>query len=735
MHGKRLSTLACLSFGLSIGCTGIIGSGDSSASPDDGGVLFDATGPGTDGTGSGEAGTCVPKSCQSQGFDCGPAGDGCGGALECGTCNAPETCGGGGQPSVCGGGCTPKTCAELGTNCGPVADGCGGLLQCGTCPNGQTCGAAGKSSVCGAADGGACVKKTCAGLGYNCGPAGDGCGGQINCGTCTAPQTCGGGGKPSVCGGGCTPKTCAELGFNCGPAGDGCGGMLSCGTCTSPQTCGGGGQPSVCGGGGGADAGKDAGRDSASDGSVPSSGDVVQHHKNPSRDGVYVDGSFTSAIAGSLFLDTTFAGAVTGAVYAQPLYVANGPGGQEAFIVATEQNHVTAISGTGSGLWDKTFDTPVTGGLPCGNILPLGITGTPYVDTSSRTIYFDAMTDSGGPAHMVYAISLDDGSTRSGWPVNINAKVTGFDSSHQNERGALALLNGILYVPYGGLAGDCDPYNGWVVAIPVSNPGAPTWYKTAAARGGIWAAGSLPSDGTSIFAVTGNTEGASTWGGGEAILRLGAGATFSGASADYFAPSNWQSLDSSDLDLGGANDFLLDMPGAPVSHLVVAPGKDQNLYLLNRTSLGGIGAQLSKTHVSTDEMNAAGAAYHTSQGTYVALRVANGGHGLNCPVGGQGNLAVAKITAANPPTASVAWCSDEANLGSPIVTTTDGTSQVIVWSANNRLYGYDGDTGAKVFAGGGTNDGMSNTIQYFNTPIETNSRIAVATSGRLYLFR
>jgi hypothetical protein len=65
-----------------------------------------------------------------------------------------------------------------------------------------------------------------------------------------APQLCGGA-KPFQCGisdaGTCTPQTCQSLGFNCGTNGDGCGNPIQCGTCTSPQTCGGGGQPGVCG--------------------------------------------------------------------------------------------------------------------------------------------------------------------------------------------------------------------------------------------------------------------------------------------------------------------------------------------------------------------------------------------------------------------------------------------------------------------------------------------------------
>ena len=85
-----------------------------------------------------------------------------------------------------------------------------------------------------------------------CGPSGDGCGGQIDCGTCPPPDTCGGGGVFGQCGypdaGSCKPKTCAELGYTCGANGDGCGNVIQCGACTAPEICGGGGSPSRCGG-------------------------------------------------------------------------------------------------------------------------------------------------------------------------------------------------------------------------------------------------------------------------------------------------------------------------------------------------------------------------------------------------------------------------------------------------------------------------------------------------------
>ena len=191
---------------------------------------------------------CTPKTCAQQGLNCGVASDGCGNAINCGTCTAPQQCGGTGTPNVCGNPCTPKTCAQLGANCGNQGDGCGGQLSCGTCTAPQTCGGGGTPNVCG---GGACNATTCTAQNYQCGTIGDGCGRTLSCGSCPPGQTCGGGGVPGRCGAGmCTPKTCTELGFNCGTQSDGCGNSINCGTCTLPQICGGGGLPGVCGGGG-----------------------------------------------------------------------------------------------------------------------------------------------------------------------------------------------------------------------------------------------------------------------------------------------------------------------------------------------------------------------------------------------------------------------------------------------------------------------------------------------------
>jgi len=199
--------------------------------------------------------TCTPRTCAEQGLTCGPAGDGCGNELQCGTCQAPETCGGGGVAGACGypdgGACAPQSCSSQHIACGPAGDGCGNNLECGSCPSPQTCGGGGVPGQCGYPDSGTCQAQTCANQGINCGPAGDGCGHLIQCGSCTAPLTCGGGGTPGQCGypdaATCAPVSCATQGIQCGPAGDGCGNAIQCGSCTSPLTCGGGGVAGQCG--------------------------------------------------------------------------------------------------------------------------------------------------------------------------------------------------------------------------------------------------------------------------------------------------------------------------------------------------------------------------------------------------------------------------------------------------------------------------------------------------------
>lgn len=128
-----------------------VGCGSNKGTPTDGQVV-DTPAPDVDASPG-----CGLVTCASQNATCGPIGDGCGGVIDCGSCTAPETCGGGGTLFTCGGSggggtCTPRTCAQAGASCGVVSDGCGGLTaNCGSCPTGQTCGGAGVPNVCAAA--------------------------------------------------------------------------------------------------------------------------------------------------------------------------------------------------------------------------------------------------------------------------------------------------------------------------------------------------------------------------------------------------------------------------------------------------------------------------------------------------------------------------------------------------------------------------------------------------------
>jgi hypothetical protein len=199
--------------------------------------------------------TCQPLTCANYpAGTCGQQSDGCGGQTpDCRPCTPPQTCGGGGVAGQCGGGgsgppmCVPTNCVQQNISCGPTGDGCGKALDCGTCNAPQTCGGGGTPGKCGGLVG--CTPQNCAQQSISCGPAGDGCGNALDCGSCTMPETCGGAGVPGQCGGGgvCTAQTCAQQGITCGPAGDGCGNLLQCGTCTAPATCGGGGISGQCG--------------------------------------------------------------------------------------------------------------------------------------------------------------------------------------------------------------------------------------------------------------------------------------------------------------------------------------------------------------------------------------------------------------------------------------------------------------------------------------------------------
>jgi hypothetical protein len=401
---------------------------------------------------------------------------------------------------------------------------------------------------------------------------------------------------------------------------------------------------------------------------------VVQKNNNLSRDGLYIDSTFTPGNAANLMRDLTFNGTIVGNVHAQPLYIEGGPNGPMV-IVATASNNVYALDATdGNIIWQRNVGPPVTSGLPCGNINPFGTIGTPVVDLTSRALFFDAMINVGGQTpikHFIFSLNVDTGATNPGWPVDVNATAThngnSFTSLVQNERGALALVNGRVYVSYSGHLGDCGAYRGWVVGIQTNNPTNVMAWATDAIGGGIWGHSGVASDGTNMFVITGNTFMTNgNWMGGEAIIRLQAGPIWSGQPTDYWAPTNWFSLDQTDTDLGGCSAILIDVPGANPSQLVLALGKDGNAYLLNRNNLGGIAAPVAQLSVDGVIRGQSSATYRNSLGTYFVFRAASN------------TVKAYRITQTTPPTMVLAWSVSQTGQGSPWVTTTDGTNNAIV---------------------------------------------------------
>src|SRR4030095_6209530 len=228
--------------------------------------------------------------------------------------------------------------------------------------------------------------------------------------------------------------------------------------------------------------------------------------------------------------------------------------------------------------------------------------------------------------------------------------------------------------------------------------------------------------------VTGNTfNTGGNWMGGEAIIRLQAGPVWTGQPTDYWVPTNWLSLDNSDTDLGGVSATVIDVPGATPSQLVLALGKDSNAYLVDRNNLGGITSPVAQADVSGINRGTSAVTYHTRQATYIAFH------------NEVGAIRAYQITATSPPTIVFAWSQPQNGRGSPWVTTIDGTNNPIVWVAgtgtggDQRLHGYDGETGAVIYSGGGNNELMSGTRQW-NTGIAARGRIYFAADNRVYAF-
>jgi outer membrane protein assembly factor BamB len=289
-----------------------------------------------------------------------------------------------------------------------------------------------------------------------------------------------------------------------------------------------------------------------------------------------------------------------GEVYGQVLVFGN-----HVFVV-TENNSVYALdAGSGSVVWAQHLGDPVPrSALPCGNIDPTGITSTPVIDPASGLLFaVDFLQTPPNPHHEL--VALDTGTGAVQWSAPIDPPNTVVPA--QQQRAALLYNHGTIYVPFGGLFGDCGQYHGYMVAASAQDGSITAVYQVPTQReGAIWAAPSMSVSGD-IWAATGNGSSTTTFDYGDAVLHLSPSLQLQ----DYFAPQNWLELNRADLDLGSTGPVPLD------NDLVFSIGKGGDGYLLQADNLGQIGGQLAQSHVCN---GAYGGSAHTGSTIYMACR-------------------------------------------------------------------------------------------------------------------
>jgi len=391
----------------------------------------------------------------------------------------------------------------------------------------------------------------------------------------------------------------------------------------------------------------------------PTPQDILKYRADAGDSGQYL--SETTLNATNVNFNTfgkLFSFTVDGAIYAQPLYkssVAITAGTYKGtthnvIFVATENDSVYAFDaddaeGT-TPLWKTSFLNAAQGittipesDQPSGNIDPVGITSTPVIDPTTGTIFVCAKSKQiiSGTSHWylrMHALDISSGVEKAGSGLAIADTTTttlhgpavygngsgatggrvGYAVLTQNQRSALNLLNGTVYIASSGNSGDVPPYHGWVIGCS-----AFTYKVTAAwnanpngADAGIWEGGAgLISDSNGyLYVATGNgtftqptynTTTDSYTGGdyGDSIIKLEVDPTYTSNThqnsngwglkvADYFTPFNQANLSGEDLDLGSGGPMLLpDAAGtAAHPHLLVQVGKEGTIYLVDTGTMG-----------------------------------------------------------------------------------------------------------------------------------------------------
>lgn len=341
---------------------------------------------------------------------------------------------------------------------------------------------------------------------------------------------------------------------------------------------------------------------------------VTTYHNDNARTGQNTsETSLTSANVNATQFGKLFAGSVNLDSWStgEPLYVANVTIAgltHNVVYVATLNNSLYAFDAdSGALLWTSNYGLPT----PFANLCTdnaftqspsggAGIIGTPVIDPIAGIIYFVTKTGDGNVAPFalsVHAVDITTGLDELGSPATI-APTSGptFYPEYQMSRPALLLNNGTVYVAMGstgcvGLAGFPTINNhGYVFAFTASNlSAAPTFFITTPAvnNGGVWQSGGGPAadaDGN-VYVETANAPFDYNTGGldfGDSVLKLSSTTSF----LDYFTPYNQAYLNTQDLDLSSSGPLLLPDQTSGPTHLMVATGKAEEIYLINRDAMG-----------------------------------------------------------------------------------------------------------------------------------------------------
>jgi hypothetical protein len=313
--------------------------------------------------------------------------------------------------------------------------------------------------------------------------------------------------------------------------------------------------------------------------------------------------------------------------------------------------------------WRTNFGLPIFGDqLPCGNVDPVGITGTPVIDAAHGLVWAVPFIQPG--KYELVAVDLATGVVRSRLPI----APRGFDPIVENQRAALTLAAGRVYVPFGGRYGDCGAYHGWVVAAPATPGAGPllSWPVPSGRAGGIWSpAGGAVDPSGDLDVATGNSASSTIYDDGNSVIRLSPELV----PLDTFAPTNWAAANATDADLGSTGPTPVD--GGRLFQV----GKTGFGYLLEDAHLGGIGGSVAETRVCAN-----GGAFGANAWTSPIVLVA-------CT---DGLTAVRVGTASGAAALQTAWRGSATAMGPPIVTGS------VVWAVDlghGQLLAFDATNG------------------------------------------